>query len=163
MAIHSDAYYRRLAEDEVRATGTLEPPVPLEHVAQRMGVPIRHANLPTFFRAAIVNDDGLPSILLNSGLGERERRQAFGHVLGHLLAVLNDDEATYPRDGGEHQEADLLATSLVMPDGIVVDQARKWFNDHRYLAGLFGVSESDMLDKMVDLGLVQQRGLRWDY
>lgn len=163
MAIHSDTFYRRLAEDQVRDAGIYEPPVPLERVAQRLGVPVRVAELPTFFKAAIVNENGLPTIVVNSAVGERDRRQAFGHVLGHLLQVLADEDAAYPRHVGAHREAELLASSLVMPDGLVLDQSRKWFNDHRYLAGLFGVTEDEMLDKMIELGLLQQRGIRWDY
>ena len=46
---------------------------------------------------------------------------------------------------------------------MVVEQARKWFNDYRYLARLFGVSESDMMEKMRDLGLIKSRGVVWDY
>jgi Zn-dependent peptidase ImmA (M78 family) len=163
VAIHSDTYFRRLAEDHVRDTGVFEPPIPIEQVTERLGVPVRRANLPEFFKAALINEDGLPSILLNQALGERERREAFGHVVGHLLIVLADDDAEYPRANGDHHNADIVARSLVMPDGIVMDQARKWFNDHRYLAGLFGVSEEAMLDRMVELGLVSQKGIRWDY
>jgi Zn-dependent peptidase ImmA (M78 family) len=163
VAIHSNTYYRRLAEDNVRRAGMTEPPIALERIAEMLGVPVRRASLPPFFLAAIVNEDGLPTILVNSQAGERDRRRAFGHVLGHLLEVLADEEASYPRTMTEHREADMLAGALVMPDSFVVDQARKWFNDHRYLAGLFGVTEDEMFERMVDLGLVQQRGPRWDY
>ena len=163
MAIHSDTYYRGLAEEQVRAAGIMEPPVTLQAVADRLGVPVRAAALPPFFQAALIDEDGLPTILINTALPRVDVRRAFGHVIGHMLEVLADEEAAYPKQSGDHGAADLLSSALVMPDYLVVDQARKWFNDHRYLAGLFGVSEDDMLDKMVELGLIQQRGIRWDY
>ncbi|GAB4277444.1 MAG: hypothetical protein Kow0056_08910 [Coriobacteriia bacterium] len=163
MAIHTDAYYRRLAEDRVREAGMFEPPTSLERVAELLAIPVVKVNLPEFFKAAIINEDGLPSILLNAAIGERERRTAFGHVLGHLLILWADESASYPRTMMEHRDADLVGEALVMPDGMVMDQARKWFNDYRYLAGLFGVTEQEMLDRMVELGLIQQRGIRWDY
>ena len=163
MAIHSDAYYKRLAEDRLQEAGVLEPPVPLERVSEALGIPVRLAALPTFFIGALLNEDGLPTILLNSAIGDRERRRAFGHTIGHMLMVLADDGGSYPRDVSEHHEADLVSRELIMPDYLVVDQARKWFNDHRYLARLFGVTEKDMLEKMTELGLVRDRGIRWDY
>lgn len=163
LVIRNDAYYRRLAEGWVRQAGVTEPPVALRRVADHFGVPVHHVTLPTFFHAAIINEDGLPAILLNAALGEADRRRAFGHVIGHLLQVFDDPDATYPCDTSEHRQADLIAATLIMPDDLVVDQARKWFNDHRYLAGLFGVSEEEMLGKMVEMGLVQQRGMGWDY
>jgi len=47
---------------------------------------------------------------------------------------------------------------------LVRDQAAKWFNDHRYLARLFGVPEQRMLDKLRDLGIVKSHGsIFWDY
>lgn len=163
MAIHSDTFYRRLAEDQVKEAGIIEPPVALARIAESLGVPVQQASLPPFFQAALINKDGLPTILLNMSIGERERRAAFGHVIGHMLDLLSESDTGYPRDQGEHRVADILSLSLVMPDNLVMDQARKWFNDHRYLAGLFGVTEEEMLEKMVELGLIAQRGLRWDY
>jgi hypothetical protein len=50
-----------------------------------------------------------------------------------------------------------------MPEYLVREQAGKWFNDYRYLARLFGVSESDMMAKMRDLGLMKAHGMSWDY
>jgi hypothetical protein len=46
---------------------------------------------------------------------------------------------------------------------MVKEQARKWFNDYRYLARLFGVTEGEMLSKMRMLGLIKSHGIMWDY
>jgi hypothetical protein len=50
-----------------------------------------------------------------------------------------------------------------MPDYMVREQALKWFNDYRYLARLFGVSEHAMTKRMRDMGLLKAHGLAWDY
>jgi Zn-dependent peptidase ImmA (M78 family) len=119
---------------------------------------------PSWFRGAIVAEDGMPVIIVNSAIPLEIRRNALAHMLSHILMRLNDPHAIYPRDTQEpHREADVMAGQFVLPDGMVVEQARKWFNDYRYLARLFGVSESDMMEKMRDLGLIKSRGVVWDY
>ena len=164
MPLRSDAYYRQLVESELRAAGVTEPPVALEAVAEHLGIPIRAINLPIWFTAALIYEDGLPAILLNASRPMLVRQVGLGHVLGHILVVLDDGDATYPRGREDnHRVADMLATEFLTPGYLVRDQAQKWFNDYRYLAGLFGVPESQMFEAMRDLGLIKSRGVVWDY
>ncbi len=164
MPLHSAAYYRRLASDALEKAGVAEPPVPLDAVAARFGVPVRMVSLPSFFSGAAVNEDGLPVLLVNVQRGEEHQRRTLAHLIGHLLLVLEDPAATYPRDSAvEHRDAELVAAELVLPESLVRDQALKWFNDHRYLARLFGVTEGEMTDRMQELGIIKQRGILWDY
>ena len=164
MSLKTDAYYRTVADEALRNTGIVEPPITMEAVAMRLGVPVRLVHLPAFFSGAAINEDGMPVLLLNSALEEAGRRRHLAHLLGHVLAVLDDSQATYPREGRlDHHEADVIASELILPSWMVVEQAAKWFNDHRYLARLFGVTEAEMLSKMRELGLVKSRGLVWDY
>lgn len=164
MPLHSAAYYRRLAGDALEKAGVDEPPVPLEAVAARFGVPVRPVSLPSFFSGAAVNEDGLPVLLINVARSEEHQRRTLAHLIGHMLLVLDDPAGTYPRNtAAEHQEADVVAAELVLPEPLVRDQALKWFNDHRYLARLFGVTEGEMVARMQELGLIKQRGILWDY
>ena len=164
MGLKSDAYYRGLVEAEVRAAGYTEPPVSVPAIARHLGVPIRTLALPVWFTAALVYEDGLPAILLNPTRPDESQRRALGHLLGHLLAVIDDASATYPRGTlDQHHEADIMAEEFDMPGFMVRDQAQKWFNDYRYLAGLFGVTEEQMFAKMQQLGLIKSRGIVWDY
>lgn len=164
MPLRSDAYYRQLVEDELRAAGVTEPPVALEAVAAHLGIPIRSIPLPIWFSAALIYEDGLPAILLNASRPTLVRQAGLGHVLGHILVVLDDPSASYPRDRETpHRLADMLAEEFLTPGYLIRDQAQKWFNDYRYLAGLFGVSESRMFEAMRDLGLIKSRGVVWDY
>lgn len=164
MSLRSDAYYRQLVEDELRAAGVAEPPVSLEVVARHLGIPIRSIPLPVWFTAALIYEDGLPAILLNASRPVGIRQSGLGHVLGHVLVVLDDSGATYPRGReAQHRLADMMADEFLTPGYLVRDQAQKWFNDYRYMAGLFGVSESRMFEAMRDLGLIKSRGVVWDY
>lgn len=164
MPLRSDSYYRDLAADAVRRAGIDEPPVSVTVVADRLGVPIVHAEMPPWFTSALVYEDGMPAVLLNSAREPHIRVAGLGHVLGHLLVMLDDPATGYPKDSlTNHHEADVISEELELPGFMIVDQAQKWFNDYRYLARLFGVSEKRMLEKMGALGIIKNRGLMWDY
>jgi hypothetical protein len=164
VALHTEAYYRAIVGDHLNQAGMTEPPISVDEVAARLGVPVRMVTFPTWFRGAIVSEDGMPVIIVNSAIPLEIRRNALAHMLSHILLRLSDPHAVYPRDTQEpHREADVMAAQFVLPDAMVIEQARKWFNDYRYLARLFGVSESDMMEKMRDLGLIKTRGVVWDY
>jgi Zn-dependent peptidase ImmA (M78 family) len=163
VALRTDAYYRSLAQKALREAGLDEPPVTVEAVAASLGVPVYVTSLPAWFSGAIVSEDGMPVVLVNEAIGELGKRRTLGHLLGHILLVLDGDETGYPRAAPDHHLADLIADEMTLPSYMVEEQARKWFNDYRYLARLFGVPESDMLERMQALGLMKQRGILWDY
>ncbi|MCX8006869.1 MAG: ImmA/IrrE family metallo-endopeptidase [Coriobacteriia bacterium] len=164
MALRTDAYYRQLAEQAVRDAGIEEPPVPVAAIAELMGVPIFRVAFPLWFTGMLVHEDGMPLIVLNAVKDRTIQDQAVAHLLGHILILLDDAAERYPRDDLEgHRAADVVADELVVPGFMVIEQAAKWFNDYRYLARLFGVSEKRMLEKMQALGLIKLRGILWDY
>ncbi len=164
MPLRSDRYYEELAERAVRDAGITEPPVPVPAIAEHLGIPIMRVEFPPWFTAALVAEDGMPAILLNVAKDRPIQDAAIGHLLGHLLIVLDDPSTGYPRDTAmTHREADTISAELVTPSFMVREQAAKWFNDYRYLARLFGVSEKRMLEKMQSLGLIKTRGIIWDY
>lgn len=144
--------------------GPIEPPVPIERLAEYYAIPVRQVQMPLFFHGATINEDGMPVIVVNSVRDEYVRRSTLAHLLGHVLILLADSDYRYPRNYQlEHPEADLVAEELMVPAALVHDQAQKWFNDHRYLARLFGVSEQEMLERMRDLGIIKSQGIMWDY
>lgn len=164
VTLRDAAYYRRLVETELRSAGFDEPPVAVEVVAAHLGVPVRALQLPLWFTAALIYEDGMPAILLNASRPLAVRRAGLGHLLGHMLLVLADSSAKFPRDTQEqHSEAELMSAEFVMPEYMVRDQAQKWFNDYRYLAGLFGVTEVQMFEAMRELGLIKSKGVLWEY
>jgi Zn-dependent peptidase ImmA (M78 family) len=164
MPLHSDNHYRGLVEAQLRQAGITEPPVPVGDAAAMLGVPIMTVALPAWFSGALVLEDGVPILLLNASSSAEGRRAALAHMLSHLLMRIDDPSKPYPRnDESEHRVAEAMADEFVMPEYLVREQAAKWFNDHRYLARLFGVSEADMLQKLRDLKIVRARGIGWDY
>lgn len=164
MALRTEQYYRKIAEDAIADVGCIEPPVPIAEIVAALSIPVRAVNLPTFFTAATIYEDGLPVMVVNSARPEIERRRALAHMAGHVLLVLADSADSYPRAEGSHKEADLVARDLMMPTTMVLEQARTWFNDFRYLSRLFGVTEGTMLERMRELGLVRnQNGAIWDF
>jgi Zn-dependent peptidase ImmA (M78 family) len=164
VVIRSDAYFRQAAERWIRQAGILEPPVPLDDLAAAVGVPVLYVHLPRWFRSAIIYEDGMPIVLVNEIVTEPVRRAAFGHAIAHIITVLEDPTQGYPRDSAPtHRLADVIAEELLTPAFLVREQAMKWFNDYRYLSGLFGVAEEEMFSRMSDLGLVKARGVMWDY
>lgn len=165
MALRTDAYYRNLVDEWLRKVGVTEPPVPMAELPGRLGIPVRQLGFPSWFSGAVIAEDGLPVILLNAASPEHTRRRTLGHLLAHFLIVLDDPENGFPRhDQTGQRRADLMAEEFLLPEYLVRDQAGKWFNDHRYLARLFGVQEPEMLEKLRELGVIKSRGsIFWDY
>jgi Zn-dependent peptidase ImmA (M78 family) len=161
--LRTEAYFRQIAEDALRSVGVTEPPVPIGEVVASLCIPVRPVNLPAFFTAATIYEDGLPVMVVNYAKPEIERRRALAHMLGHVLLLLADSDDTFPRTDPDHKQADTVARELIMPTSLVVEQSKMWFNDYRYLARLFGVTEGVMLDRMRELGLIKNQGILWDF
>lgn len=164
VALRSEAYYRAIASDALARSNDSEPPVSLDALVASFGIPVRGVSLPLFFTASTVYEDGMPVMVVNRAQPEMDQRAALAHMLGHVLLVLKGDDHTYPRDAEDHSEADKVAQELMLPTQMVIDQARLWFNDHRYLAGLFGVTEDRMIERMREIGLIRGPfGVVWDF
>lgn len=164
MSLRSEASYRQVATEALARFGCDEPPVPVDELVAAHGIPVRSVSLPGFFTAALVYEDGMPVMMLNSAKPELERRVALAHMLGHVLLVLSGLSPSYPRASPDHRDADIVALELMLPSQMVIDQSKLWFNDHRYLARLFGVSEEQMLERMRAMGLVRgPEGVLWEY
>jgi Zn-dependent peptidase ImmA (M78 family) len=161
--LKTDAYFKTIAETALRQTGITEPPVQVEAVAAHFGIPVRLVRLPAFFFGATMSEDGLPVIVLNDGFDDVSRQRTLAHLIAHVLLLMDDPNSSYPRDTHVHHEAEVVATELVTPAWMVIEQSAKWFNDYRYLARLFGVSEAEMTTRMQALGLLKPHGLAWDY
>jgi len=163
MKLRTEAYFRQVAEDALALAGVTEPPVPIDDIAATLCIPLRTVNLPPFFTAATVYEDGLPIMVLNSARPDLERKHAVAHMLGHVLLVLADESEGFARASMDHGDAEAVARELMMPSSFVTELAGTWFNDYRYLSRLFAVSESTMLERMQELGLIRSRGIRWEY
>lgn len=164
METKREVYFRALGERAIRDAGISEPPIAPAEIARNLGVPIVSAALPSWSVGALIAEDGMPAILINATSEPFSQRAGIAHFLGHLLVLIDDSGATYPRNREViHESANAVADELELPGFMVRDQALKWFNDYRYLAGLFGVTEKRMVARMQALGLMQKRGVSWGY
>lgn len=164
MPLRSEAYFRNVAAEALERFGCTEPPVPIDELVAAQGIPVRAVRLPQFFTAALVSEDGLPVMMLNSAKPEPERRLALAHMLGHVLIVLSGLSSEYPRANADHREAEAVARELMVPSAMLVEQAKLWFNDYRYLARLFGVGEEQMFQRMRAMGIIHgPDGVLWEY
>lgn len=161
--LKTDAYYRGVANRALAEAGIVEPPVDMRVLAESIGVPVRYPRLPGFFSGMLVYEDGMPVFVVNATRDEPHRRATLAHLIGHVIVVLDSEGATYPRNTADHHPAIVVAGELILPETIVASEARKWFNDYRYLARLFAVTEGEMMEKMKGLGIIKDRGIRWDY
>ena len=163
MALYTLSYYLELVDRTLADAGITEPPIDLGPVAGRLGLPVLFVSLPRSFRGALVYEDGMPVAMVNGTVPEQNRRDTLAHLLSHVLVRLDQPELPYPREDPDHRLADAMAQEFTLPRSLVTDQAGRWFNDYRYLARLFAVSEGEMLSRMRELGLVNRSGPQWDY
>jgi len=163
LKLRTEAYFRQVAEDALALVGVTEPPVPIDDIVASLCIPVRLVNLPPFFTAATIYEDGMPVMMLNAARPEIDRRRAMAHMLGHVLLLLAADSDAFPRADLDHGAADSVARELITPSALVVEQARVWFNDYRYMSRLFGVPEGTMLERMRELHLIKNQGIKWDY
>jgi Zn-dependent peptidase ImmA (M78 family) len=164
VSLKTEAYFRSVAGEALARIDASQPPVPFDVLADSLGIPIRPVNLPTFFGGALVYEDGMPVMIVNWRRAETQQREATAHMIAHVLLVLEGDDQGYSREEGPHPEAEILARELLLPTPMVTAQARLWFNDHRYLARLFGVEERRMVERMRELDLLKgPPGVLWEY
>jgi Zn-dependent peptidase ImmA (M78 family) len=163
VALYSLTYYLELVDRTLAEAGVTEPPVDLVPVASRLGLPVLPVQLPRSFRGALVYEDGMPMALLNVAVAEQARRDTLAHLVAHVLMRIDQPHIPYPRQDPDHGLADAMAEEFCLPQSLVKAEAGRWFNDYRYLARLFAVSEGEMLSRMRELGLVKHSGSMWDY
>lgn len=157
MAIYTDAYYRAKADELVRKCGFASPPVDVRGAADTLGLEIVELSLPSWFFGVLMRVEGDPYIVINKMMPDHRKNFTIGHEIAHH--ILHKDDLCHMKNSKRsyfHREADIFAAELCMPSEMVRLEAKKWFNDYRYLAGLFGVSEIAMVRKMQELGLLRQ-------
>jgi Zn-dependent peptidase ImmA (M78 family) len=154
--IYTDSYYRRKADDLVRELGLGEPPIDVWGIASKLGLEILELSLPSWFFGVLMRVEGDPYIVLNKAQPEHRKRFTLGHEIAHFL--FHTEEFAYMKNckrESYHREADVFAAELCMPTYLVAEEARKWFNDYRFLARTFQVSETAMVRKMQEMGLLR--------
>ena len=127
------ALARRKAEQLLREAGVLEPPVPVEQLAERMGALVRYAPFDGQMSGLLYrSEDGNRAVIgVNSRHPTVRQRFSIAHELGHLVlhepafqidphAFLSfrNSESSSATDPHEI-EANQFAAALLMPEALV--------------------------------------------
>jgi Zn-dependent peptidase ImmA (M78 family) len=156
VAIYSDTYYRKRAEELVRECGVRGAPVDTRAIAEHLGIEVVELTLPSWFFGVLMRVEGEPYIVLNRSMPDHRKRFTLGHEIAHFK--LHTGEFAYMKNckrESYHREADIFAAELCMPEFLIRQEANNWFNDYRYLAREFGVSETAMVRRLKELGLLR--------
>lgn len=157
MPIYTDAHYRKLASNLVEKYEFEEPPVNLRKIAEDLDIEIVEMTLKSWFFGVLVNIEGQFYITLNKAMPDYRKNFTIAHEIAHHqihsgeIAYMKNCKRTY-----FHREADVYAAELCMPTHLVMREAMKWYKDWRYLAKLFEVSETAMVRKLQETGILRK-------
>lgn len=166
---------------EQRASDVIEQlkinalPVPVERVAELLGLQVTPANLGDEVSGVLVVQDGTGVIGYNKDQARVRQRFSIAHEIGHFVLHHDDrklfiDKATtvFHRDGnsatGERRQevqANQFAAALLMPRALVAQevQSSNYLDDEdmiQELAETFEVSVRAMSLRLVHLGYVER-------
>lgn len=160
--IDTNEHLRKQAVRLLEESDITGPPVDVEAIVEQLGIEIVELSLPTWFFGALMNIKGSFYIVVNHLMPETRKRFTLAHEIAHY--ALHEDKLCYMKNCKRdyfHREADAFAAELCMPSDMVKKEARNWFNDYRFLAKIFKVSEVAMVRKMQELGLIQGSDYAW--
>lgn len=164
MPIFTHRYIREKAEELFATHIVSRPPVDVRKIGEGLGIEIVEMTQDLWFYGMLLGYHDSSYIVVNKVLPEQKKRFTIAHELGHY--VLHRQDMTYTAAKEKeylHREANIFAAELCMPARLVKRLAGEWNNDHRILAEMFDVSETAMLAKMDELGLVRKRDFHWNY
>ncbi len=151
----------RSADDLVRLTRLVYPPVDVGVLANSMGVRVHYFFDDRDYSGALEVADGEPEILVNGREPPSRQRFTVGHELGHLFLhggasgeVVRYRDATFEDKTPEETQANRFAATLLMPADMVRAALRVVSLDIPRLARQFQVSQGAMVYRLKNLGLL---------
>lgn len=165
-ALHVGAAQPAYAANELlEKAGIVDPPVPVDVLAERCGVLVLYRPLPDALSGLVFSVERGPVIGINSNHSPNRQRFSTAHELGHVLLGheretgvhqrfhLDVAEITPPGYNWRHERAaNDFAADLLMPRRLVATAFEQNPRPAR-LAKKFKVSELAMGYRLVDLGL----------
>jgi Zn-dependent peptidase ImmA (M78 family) len=136
-------------------------PVDPAQIARKMGIEVSNAHLDPDVAGAIEKRDGRPAaIYLSAGDHPNRKRFTCAHEIGHFVRHDEEDfEYVDYRDGTasmgideEERFANAFAAALLMPEREVRRLHGSGINEIE-MAGVFGVSEAAMVNRLKNLSL----------
>lgn len=164
MPIYTHSYIKEEAQALLEEFNIRRAPVDVRAIAKGLGIDILEISTDQWFYGVLTRYGDDFYIAVNKVMPETRKRFAIAHELGHYQLHAHDlDYQRRPDKEYHHREADVFALELCVPTQLLVREAFSWFNDHRVLADVFGVSEPLMVKKMEELNLISKGKFNWVY
>ncbi|MCL5292453.1 MAG: ImmA/IrrE family metallo-endopeptidase [Actinobacteria bacterium] len=164
MPIFTHRHIKDQAEELLKHFDISRPPVDVRKIAKGLGLEIIEMTQDTWFYGMLLGFHDECYIVINKLFPEEKKRFTIAHELGHYqLHRTNMAYSTAKEKEYLHREADIFASELSIPTRLVRRYAAEWYNDHRVLAGIFGVTEAAMVEKLDELGLVKKARFNWNF
>ncbi len=164
LTLYSHKYIKEQANQLLKKFNILEPPIDIYKIADELNIEIIEMTMPNWFFGVLMEVKNDFYIILNKMMPESRKIFTLAHEIAHHQ--IHNDKIAYMKNTKRpyfHTEADVFAAELCMPSELVRKEARNWFNDHKYLAKLFGVSEVAMVRKLEELKLIPEGRHNWEY
>ncbi len=160
--LYTHWYLRKQADELLEKFKVEGPPVDVKMIAEKLGIEVVELTLPTWFFGTLLDIKGSFYIVVNRLMPETRKKFTLAHEIAHYS--LHGDKLCYMKNCKRdyfHREADAFAAELCMPSEMVKKEARNWFNDYKFLAKIFDVSEVAMVRKMQEIGLIKGTDYTW--
>lgn len=148
-------------------TGLTKPAIPVEKVAEALGIAVRLWSFIDDVSAVLVRSSRFTAIVVNKDHPETRRRFSIAHEIGH--AVLGHAENLYIEFAGPgpfqdpspqrfeyEREANWFAADLLMPAESLREDYKRFKGDVALLAEHYGVSQQAMWVRLQTLRLVKE-------
>ncbi|MFZ0774023.1 MAG: ImmA/IrrE family metallo-endopeptidase [Candidatus Sulfotelmatobacter sp.] len=157
---------RRKVRDLLRRAGVHRPPVPVERIAEVLGLEVRHLPSPDEISGALIRKGKDLIIGVNSHQHPNRQRFTIAHEIAHFVlhkgrSLHVDEDFCINRDGSnnlDEMQANRFAAELLMPEGLVeADVSRFNVVDARIvglLASKYRVSSQAMQIRLSNLGYI---------
>ncbi len=168
---------RSLVEQLLKTNQIQSAPVPVEEIAESLGVAVRREPTDDDLSGFLYRDRKRKSVVIGVNASHSENRQNFtiGHEIGHFLLHEGDDvhvdrgfqiklrsEASSKGVDVEEKESNLFAAELLMPSRFLQRDLEKIegldLNNESVVAGLadkYGVSTQAMTFRLAYLGYIR--------
>jgi Zn-dependent peptidase ImmA (M78 family) len=160
----------RLLSDKMR--GLAKPPVPVQEIAERLGITVIFTPLQNGVSGALINENGKPFMAVNADHHRNRQRFTIAHEIGHYwlehglgehvdreFIVLRRDEKSSTAEDKLEIAANQFAAALLMPKEFMLREfvrlGKFTDEDVTRLALKYQVSELAFQLRLRNLGLLQ--------
>lgn len=150
-------YIENLANKAIESVGSIEPPTPLNKIADKIGLKIVPFDFSKNISAILKKDKKI--IGVNKNHSPQRQRFSIAHEIGHFL--LNHDiqndfvDNQFDKSSSMEREANVFASFLLMPTEWVKNKQKTVGLNIPAFAKDFKVSEQAMTIKLLELGLIK--------